>query len=135
MNPNMRWERRGTATVELAIVAPILFLILIAVLEFWRINTIRHVAHQAAYQASREGILPGIDAPSLQQTALDVMAAIGTSGTIVDVDPPVIEDATEQITVTVRVPLADNAWFIPNFFSAPEIVGRSTLRRESIELN
>ena len=52
-------ERRGTATVEFAIVAPVLLLILIAVLEFWRINTMRHVAHQAAYQASRQGVIPG----------------------------------------------------------------------------
>jgi Flp pilus assembly protein TadG len=135
MNAKLRWGRNGTAAVEFAIVAPILFLILIAVLEFWRLNTIRYVAHQAAYQASRAGVIPGVDAASLQQTALNVMAAIGTSGTIVDIDPPVIEDTTEEITVTVRVPLADNAWFTPQFFNQPEITGRSTLQRESIELN
>ena len=128
-------ERAGTAAIEFAIVAPILFLLLFAVLEFWRINMIRHVAHQAAYQASRDGVIPGVAAATLQQTAHDVMAAIGTSGTIVDVDPPVIEDSTELITVIVRVPLVANAWIIPHFFATQEIVGRSTLRRESIELN
>jgi Flp pilus assembly protein TadG len=135
MNTKIRRGRRGTATVEFAIVAPILFLITIAVLEFWRLNTIRYMAHQAAYQASRAGVVPGADAASLRQTALGVMSAIGTLGTTVDIDPPVIVDATEEITVTVRVPLAANAWFTPQFFTDPEITGRSTLKRESIELN
>ena len=135
MRSKLRRSRSGSAPIELAIVAPVLFLLLFAVLEFWHINTIRHVAHQAAYQASRHGVIPGVDAAQLQQTALGVMAAVGTSGTEVDVDPPVIDDSTDEITVTVRVPLAANAWFIPHFFSASELVGRSTLRRESIELN
>ncbi len=129
-----RRRTRGTATVEFAFVAPVLFLFVIATLELWRVNMIRFVAHQAAYQASREGMIPGVTASALQQTALDVMAAIGAIDTEVDVDPLVIEDDTEEVTVTVRVPMAANAFFIPQFYTNPYVSGASTLRRESTEL-
>jgi Flp pilus assembly protein TadG len=127
--------RRGATAVELAIVAPILMLFVVATLELWRVNMIRFVAQQAAYQASRQGVVPGVQSATLEQAALDVMATVGAVDTQVDIQPPVILDTTDQITVTVNVPVASNGWIIPYFYQYPFISGRSTLTRETLQVN
>jgi Flp pilus assembly protein TadG len=127
-------QRRGATAVELAIVAPVLFLLVVGTLELWRVHMFLHTASQAAYQATRLGVVPGIMAEDVEQAALNLMASVGARETEVIVDPPVITDETETITVTVNVPMAANGWIVPRFFTEPNVTGRSSLTRESKEL-
>ncbi len=124
-------DERGTTTVEFALAAPVLFLLTLGLIEFWNVNLYRNFAAQAAYEASRRGVVPGITAEELRQRALKRMTAIGAQGVVADVVPGTITDETPEVTVTVTVPIAANAWLISSFFPSDSAIRRSsTLARE-----
>ena len=114
----------------MAFAAPILFLIVFSTVEFWQINTYRNMATEAAYEAARFGVLPGATAEQVEQRALDAMAKVGATGTFVNVEPAIIEIDTQEITVTVNLPVADNGWVVSKFFAPQNIVRQSTMVRE-----
>ena len=130
MNKLRRSQRRGTTTVEMAFAAPILFLVVFSTVEFWQINTYRNMATEAAYEAARLGVLPGVTAQQIEDRALDAMNKVGATGTFVTVEPATIEIDTEEVTVTVNVPVADNGWIVSKFFAPQHIVRSSTMVRE-----
>ena len=61
-NSKLATRRTGATAVEFAIVAPIFYTLVIASLEFGRLNIIRHTADQAAYEAARFAMVPGATA-------------------------------------------------------------------------
>lgn len=122
-------ERRGTVTVEMALVLPLFFLFLFASIEFSRMNMIRHTAENAAYEAARSAIIPGGTAARARAVGEEIMASVGCIGTVVTTDPVTIDNSTPTVEVFVRVPTGANAYFVPNFFSG-NITGRSKLTRE-----
>jgi Flp pilus assembly protein TadG len=120
-------DERGTTSVEFAFAAPVVFLLVLGIMEFWNVNLYRNFATQAAYEASRRGIVPGITAAELQNVALAKMRTVGARGVEVDVEPDVITQETQEVTVTVTVPIAPNAWLIAMFFPQDSIIRRSTV--------
>lgn len=128
---NRSKKRRGAVTVELAFAIPILFLFVFASLEFCGMNNLRHTVDNAAYEGARRGIVPGATRADVVAEATRLMATIGARGVIVDVVPATITDETEEVTVTVRVPVAANGWTGPLLFdSAAELVGQCSMLRE-----
>lgn len=125
-------KRRGALTVEMAIVLPVFFLFLFAAIEFGRMNMLRHTVDNAAYEAARTAIVPGGDAATAEQAAVDLLAAIGARGVTVQVDPSVITDDTPEVTVTVVCPCNENSYVGPSFFKDKNLTGVSKLRRERI---
>lgn len=125
-------KRRGALSVEMAIVLPIFFLFLFAAIEFGRMNMLRHTVDNAAYEAARTAIVPGGDAGTAEQAAIDLLAAIGARGVTVQVDPSVITDDTPEVTVTVVCPCDENSYVGPAFFKGANLTGITKLRREQI---
>ncbi len=123
--------RTGAVSVEMAITAPILFLVLFASLEFCGMNNLRHTVDNAAYEGARRGIVPGATAAAVRQEALANMASIGAQNVRVTVAPDPILQETDQITVNVFVPVSGNGWLAPIYFRGTnELVGRCTMNRE-----
>lgn len=108
----------------MAITVPILFLMVFASLEFCGVNVQRHTADNAAYEAARRGIVPGATAQDVRDEANRIMAFVGARNITVDVTPATITDLTEELTVRVELPIADNGWLSPMFFSASDVVVR-----------
>ncbi|MCA9265157.1 MAG: pilus assembly protein [Planctomycetales bacterium] len=125
-------ERRGAVTVEFALVAPIFFTLLIVSIEFSRMNVIRHSADQAAYEAAREAMVPGATADEAIAAANNILNVVGARGSNIEVDPPVLDDDTDQVQVTVRIPLNRNGYVVPRFTANRFIVGEATLRTERV---
>ena len=125
--------RTGATAVEFAIVAPLFFLILFAMFEFSRANVLRHTADNAAYEASRKAIVPGATADQAIAEANRLMSAIGARGTNVTVNPPVLGLDTRSVTVTVEVPMDQNALVLPKFTRSMVLRSQSTLRTERVE--
>jgi Flp pilus assembly protein TadG len=124
-------KRRGTTTVEFAIVAPTLFLLLLSIVELWNINFYRNTACEAAYAASRRGIVPGIDADDLRNVAQMTMQKVGARGVTVDVEPETILEDTELVEVSVSFPISANSWIVSKFFPGDGVITRtSSLNRE-----
>ena len=118
--------------VEFAIVAPLLFLFFFAAMEFCRVAMIRHTADNAVYEAARVGIIPGASAGDARQEAERILNSLGLSNYDVRVTPSNIDSDTEEVTVSVEVPLDGNS-FVPNQFVGGKRIERElTMRREGM---
>ena len=144
-NLNRRGEdRRGTAAVEFAMTAPILFLFLFASLEFSRYIMIQQTANNAAFEAARTCILPGAVATSTdssvltgQSAGLNILNAVGiNSGTVTIYDATGTSTSTltgsltmntQKVTATVQVPLSKNLWVNPLFLGSGTITKSCTM--------
>jgi Flp pilus assembly protein TadG len=125
-----RRTRGGATIVEFALVLPLFFLFLFASFEFGWANVLRHTADNAAYEGARCAMVPGGTAAEAVAKANSVLNAIGARNAKVTVSPSTITSSTTAITVTVDVPLKDNALVIPKFTSKKTIRGVSTMRTE-----
>ncbi len=116
--------RRATAVVEMAVVMPIVFIICFGLIEISRLLMLQHTADAAAYEAAREGMVPGATANEAIAAANVLLNADGLKGTSVTVSPDVITESTPVLTVSVSIPVSQNSWL--NFFS----LGSSTITSE-----
>lgn len=116
--------------VEFAIVAPIFFLLLFASVEFARMNMMRHAADNAAYEAARHVIVPGGTSSEATARANAMLGSFGFQGASITISPTNVTDSTLSVTVTVGLPVNQNAWIFPRFTNNQTITGSSTLRTE-----
>ena len=124
-------RRKGAVTVEMAITVPILFLFVLAALEFCGMNNMRHTVDNAAYEAARRGIVPGARSADVINEATTIMSFVGAQDITVNVDPLGFDDETEELTVTITVPVANNGWLAPIIFDSSDVlVGQCRMRRE-----
>lgn len=123
-------KRSGSTCVEFAFTAPILLLLVFATMEFWQVNTYRNMATEAAYEAARYGVLPGITADGVEQRGLDALSKVGARGAEVTVTPATITNQTHEVTVRVDLPVADNSWLFLKYFLPSHISRESTMVRE-----
>jgi Flp pilus assembly protein TadG len=127
-----RIRREGAATVEFAIVAPLLFLLFFAAFEFCRVAMVRHTVDNAVYEGCRVGIIPGATAGEAETEADRMMSSLGVTDARIKVTPSKIKKETEEVTVRIEVPLDTNS-FVPNqFVAGKKIVRELTMRREGI---
>ncbi|MCA9052612.1 MAG: pilus assembly protein [Planctomycetaceae bacterium] len=128
--PTRSEHRLGAVTVEFALVAPMVFFIVFAAIEFARLNMLVNSMENACYEAARRGIIPGATVANVEAEANQILQAVGAVNSTVTVTPAVITNQTPEITVRISIPLNDNAWVTPNF-TKNLVVGRScTLTRE-----
>ncbi len=125
-NSKLATCRTGAAAVEFAIVAPIFFTLVIASLEFGRLNIIRHTADQAAYEAARHAMVPGATAAEARTKAESMLKIVGARDSKITIVGP----TDDKVTVTVDVPLNKNGWIAPKFTKNKSIHATSTLKTE-----
>lgn len=131
LKPAIRQSRRGAVTVEFALVIPLFLLFAFASVEFARLNFVRHAVDNAAYEAARMAIVPGASSTDVRDRAnhyLENVAEVAGSTIVVTPDP--ITTTTEEVTVSISVPLDQNAWVAPKFAAGATIIRSSTLRTE-----
>ena len=116
--------------MEFAIVSPVFFLFIIASFEFARLNVLRHTADNAAYEAVRHAMVPGGTAAEAVAKANSVLNIVAARGAQVTVTPSVITPETDEITVTVDIPLDQNGWITPRFTGARVLRAQSKLKAE-----
>lgn len=118
-------KRRGATTVEFAIAAPLLFLLLLAVFEFgWQV-VIRHTADNAAYEASRAAIVPGGTREDALNEANRIMQIVGARSFDVQVNPAVLTEKTAEVEVVIRGEYANNGLIAAKFFEGFSFESRS----------
>jgi len=117
-------RRRGLVAVEVAMVAPFVFILVFGLMEWARAEMIRQATSTAAFNAARLGTVPGTTTTEVEDKAaafLDVYFV--SNATIV---ATITED---ESTISVSVPMADNSWFLKQFFGNLTIHRDFTLRR------
>lgn len=74
-------DERGAAAVEFALVMPILFLLLFAIIIYGMVFAQDLSLSNSARQAARSGVVATADCASIKKTAQDNAGTIGMSGT------------------------------------------------------
>ncbi len=123
---NSGFNRKGTLTVEFAIVAPLIFLLFLGGLEMTAFNTARHTIGNACYEAARKLIIPGGTVAQAQAEGLRQMdiVGMGTGATVT------IVDSTMSVTATVSVPASNVSWGLGRFCSGYTLLQSCTLTKE-----
>lgn len=137
--PDHHWTReaearRGAITVEFAIVAPLVFLVVFASVEFARVNMLLNSMENAAYEGARRAIIPGATVAHARAEAQEVLDAVGAVKPTIEVSPSPLASSTPDVTVKIKVSLGDNAWVLPGFTGALQIERSCTLSREQTSL-
>jgi Flp pilus assembly protein TadG len=122
--------RRGAVVVEMAICLPLLFFFFLAALEMSRVNMIRQTVENAVYEGSRRGVVPGATADDCRNAAQAVLNSVSANDAEVDVVPANLSDNTNEVTVSIEVPINSNSWVVPFFFRDRAVTSSMTLRKE-----
>jgi hypothetical protein len=91
---------------------------------------IRQSIENAAYEGSRRGIVPGATAADCEAAARVVLNSISARVATVEVSPSVIQPDTNEVTVSINVPINENSWVVPFFFKDMSVATSMTMRRE-----
>ncbi len=126
--------RRGAVVIEFAVVAPLLFMLFFATIEFGRVLMALHGLDIAA----REGCRTAISRDATEQDVSDVVAqrlgAFGISGYALTIDPSPPRNALqwEPITVRVEVAYGQVSWLpTPRFLQGITLHGACILPQEA----
>ncbi len=119
-----RINRPGASAVEFALVAPLIFLFILGLLEWARFEMVRQVSSSAAFNAVREGTLPGASTIDMETRATEILEVY------------FVKDATATATLTedtatihVQIPMSSNCFVIGKFFSDMTVEKTFTLAR------
>ena len=129
-HPSTRSRRNGVTTVEFALTVPIAFMLLFATIEFARVNMIRNTLVNAAYTGARRAMVPGSTAALAMEEAKKVLTICGIKDGVVTVTPSTLTPTTNDVSVTVTVPLNKNIWISPMFMKKNDYSRTCTLSRE-----
>jgi Flp pilus assembly protein TadG len=118
-------RRRGALTVEFALTAPLAFFLFFSALEFGRVNMVRHSMENAAYEGVRRGLVPNT-------TDTEVITATRSVLDVVSVKNPSIQvnNAAEEVTVTVTANFNDQGWFAPIIFYNKTLSSTLTMSKD-----
>jgi Flp pilus assembly protein TadG len=124
-----RRDRTGAAMVEFAIVANLMFMVILTCMEFARMNMVRNLAQDAAYFAARTAIVPGATADEATDAAENIMNTMISENSYTTTVGNLDSDSGE-VVVTVSVDLDDVAFFAPLFLPQSTITTTARMRTE-----
>ena len=127
---NLCCPRQGVTAVEFALTFPLLLILVFGSLEFSRANMIRNMCENAALEGARAGMIPGATAQDCIDAANELLDIIGIQNATVTIDPASITPTTEEVEVTVTIPLADNSLPMSKFVLGTTMSQTAQLPRE-----
>lgn len=104
-------ERTAASAVEFAIVAPLLFMLVLGMIEFGRMLMVQQIMTNAAREGARKAVLPGATETQVYQTVDTYVNNSGINGHTRSVTPnPTAASSNSAITVTVSVTYDKVTW-------------------------
>ena len=140
-----RHSRRGIAMVEMALVMPVFFLVVLGIIEFGRAMMVSNMVTSAAREGARMAVVDGstnTDVTNAINTFLHQSTGVSTSNistTITVVPATGNADPSNQvanshtrdlITVKVQIPFNSVALLKGNYLAGKKLVGQSAMRHE-----
>lgn len=126
--PSPGGKRTAAALVEFAIVAPLMFLFILAIFEFGRAFMVMELITEGARVGCRTGIIAGTTSQQVQNAVINYLTGVGINGESVNVI--VNQPDPNEMTVTVQVPVSSVSW-VPNpLFTNGILKGQFTLTQE-----
>lgn len=127
-----RWNRRGAVTIEFALVASVLFMVIFGCVEFSRMILLRNMAQDAAYDAARYCMVEGATSAEAISRANAVLRKAGAKGAVITVNDGVpITSASANVNVQIVIPMESNSLFFKPVFRNRNINVAMSLKKES----
>ncbi len=138
-------DRRGAAVVEMALILPIFFMVVLGIVEFGRAMMVAQIVTNAAREGAREAILSGSTNQAIsdqvatylndtcQVAASDVTVTITIVPHASNPDPlNNLANALEGdlVTVNVSVPFDSVSYLTGSYLTGKNLVGQATMRHE-----
>jgi Flp pilus assembly protein TadG len=117
-------------------VAPLLFLLILAIFEFGRMVMVQQIITNAAREGARRAILEQSTVPEVEQTITNYLAESSISSASVTVSPDPLSTAgfADPITVTCSVSYDQVSWVpAPWFLRGKTLTARSTMGAERLQ--
>jgi len=121
-------NRKGTSSVEFAVVAPVLFLTIFSCIEFSRFWVAETYVESAVFQTARDLSVFGARLDEGRPFAANVLATVGIDEFEIEITPSndgalqtEIDDTTTLIEVTVSVPSSELS-LVSQYLSGVDIV-------------
>jgi Flp pilus assembly protein TadG len=123
-------------TLEFALTAPILFLMIFGIIEIGRGFMAMHLLENAARTGCRQGVLSGTSSAQITTAVTNTLTPQGITGASVSVQ---VNDASadassattgDKITVVVSVPVSNFTWVPGGSYLKGNLAGRFSLPRE-----
>ena len=119
--------------VEFAIVAPLFFLFIFAILETGRLVMVQQLLTNAARAGARRGILEQTTVAEVETFVSDYLDDTAVPGATVTVDPGSFANIGfgTPVTVTVSIPFNEVSWLPPpRFYQDVILSGQCVMRAE-----
>jgi hypothetical protein len=127
-------RRRGAATVEFALIVPVMLTFTFGLIEMSRISMVKEAVIQASREGARVGVRPTASIEDVNQRINEELAILGLTAANVQVTPTVLDQALpgDDIRVRITIPIGEVS-YVPGFFSFDglDIVAETVMRRES----
>lgn len=126
-----RPRRAGAAALEFAVTAPTLLIVIFTCFEFARLAMMTSLAESAAYEGCRFAVVEGATTEDAVNEANRILGRLGTQNATVIVNGGVgVAPTDREITMTISIPMEDNAFLLSSFFRDKTIVAEITLGTE-----
>ena len=132
--PRNQGSRRGTAAVEFALVAPLIFLFFFGSVEFGRLIMIMHALDSAAREGCRVAVTWKATPQDVADTVSERLATFGITDYTLTLEPNSLSQVSRWAPISVRIEAAytDLAWLpVPRFLQGITLSGSCTLPQES----
>jgi Flp pilus assembly protein TadG len=136
MRYRSKQARGGASSVEFALVAPVIFLLVLGMIELARGLMVIHMMTNAARAGCRIGILEGKSNSDINAAVTAALQPIGISTETVSVTVNDISSDVQncnpgdEVTVVVSVPVSTVSWVPYARYLSGTISGQYSLRRE-----
>jgi Flp pilus assembly protein TadG len=131
-------RRRGATAVEMAVVAPVFFLLVFGLVEFGRMVMVKQALAEAARAGCRKAVLATTieraDAESVVRENMQpfMAEAADADACRVTISPAEFSevDRGTEITTTVEVDCSDVSWISLRYMEHEVLRGQATMKRE-----
>ena len=126
-------NRTGAAAVEFAVVAPLLFAIVLGLVEFGRAIMVEQCLVSSARESCRVAVLAGTTRQDVIDRATASLNAAGISNFTITMSPDPPSSASEgtPVTVTITVSFNNVTWLpLPIYLGGRNLTASSVMRRE-----
>ncbi len=131
-----RRPRRAAYIVEFAVVAPVFFLFIFALIDIGRGMMATSILNSAARAGCRTAVLPGKANSDVQTAVSQALSGLGVSGTntIIQVNGKTQDvskaQAQDVVTVSVTAPVSSVTWLPVTWFVNGNLRGQFSLQHE-----
>lgn len=112
-SPHHRRGRRGTATVEFAVVAPALIILIIGSLQLFRFYSVANTLELATMEGARRGILHGGSLAQAELATESYLEFSNIQNASIEISKALNESNRYEMTIAVNCPMSGNGFLVP----------------------